>query len=123
MTSNSSHVPGPIELRASEIEAAVECTAALQRGADRRNLDPASADADGPRDQCAGVAHPSDLCAYVAQSVASTTRVADGLRERGLITRVASEEDRRLQRHAAGGAARRARRPARMNSGTPPAWL
>jgi MarR family transcriptional regulator, negative regulator of the multidrug operon emrRAB len=42
-----------------------------------------------------GVAHPSDLCAYVSQSPANMTRVADGLNERGLITRVASEEDRR----------------------------
>jgi MarR family transcriptional repressor of emrRAB len=42
-----------------------------------------------------GVAHPSDLCAFVAQSPANMTRVADGLYERGLITRVASEEDRR----------------------------
>ena len=42
-----------------------------------------------------GVAHPSDLCAFVAQSPANMTRVADGLHERGLITRVASEEDRR----------------------------
>jgi len=42
-----------------------------------------------------GVAHPSDLCADVAQSPANMTRVADGLYERGLITRVASEEDRR----------------------------
>jgi MarR family transcriptional repressor of emrRAB len=42
-----------------------------------------------------GVAHPSDLCADVAQSPANMTRVADGLYERGLITRVPSEEDRR----------------------------
>src|SRR5665213_1719074 len=42
-----------------------------------------------------GVAHPSDLCADVAQSPANMTRVADGLFERGLITRVPSEEDRR----------------------------
>ncbi len=42
-----------------------------------------------------GVAHPSDLCAFVAQSPANMTRVADGLYERGLITRIASEEDRR----------------------------
>ena len=42
-----------------------------------------------------GLAHPSDLCAFVSQSPANMTRVADGLYERGLITRVASEEDRR----------------------------
>jgi len=42
-----------------------------------------------------GVAHPSDLCASVAQSAANMTRVADGLCERGLITRVPSEQDRR----------------------------
>ncbi|HEY6453238.1 MAG TPA: MarR family transcriptional regulator [Steroidobacteraceae bacterium] len=42
-----------------------------------------------------GVAHPSQLCASVAQSPANMTRVADSLSERGLITRVASEQDRR----------------------------
>jgi MarR family transcriptional regulator, negative regulator of the multidrug operon emrRAB len=45
--------------------------------------------------QPGGVAHPSDLCAAVAQSPANMTRVADSLCERGLITRVASEQDRR----------------------------
>jgi MarR family transcriptional repressor of emrRAB len=42
-----------------------------------------------------GVAHPSDLCGSVAQSPANMTRVADSLCERGLITRLASEQDRR----------------------------
>jgi MarR family transcriptional repressor of emrRAB len=42
-----------------------------------------------------GVAHPGELCAPAAQSPANMTRVADGLCERGLITRVASEQDRR----------------------------
>ena len=42
-----------------------------------------------------GVAHPSELCGSVAQSPANMTRVADGLCERGLITRLASEQDRR----------------------------
>jgi MarR family transcriptional repressor of emrRAB len=42
-----------------------------------------------------GVAHPSDLCTSVAQSPANMTRVADSLNERGLITRVGSEQDRR----------------------------
>jgi MarR family transcriptional repressor of emrRAB len=42
-----------------------------------------------------GVASPSDLCAFVAQSPANMTRVADALHERGLITRTASEHDRR----------------------------
>jgi MarR family transcriptional repressor of emrRAB len=42
-----------------------------------------------------GVACPSDLCAFVAQSPANMTRVADALNERGLITRTASEHDRR----------------------------
>jgi MarR family transcriptional repressor of emrRAB len=42
-----------------------------------------------------GVACPSDLCAFVAQSPANMTRVADALNERGLITRTASEQDRR----------------------------
>jgi MarR family transcriptional repressor of emrRAB len=42
-----------------------------------------------------GVAHPGELCASVAQSPANMTRVADSLCERGLITRVASDQDRR----------------------------
>ena len=42
-----------------------------------------------------GVAHPGELCAPAAQSPANMTRVADGLCERGLITRIASEQDRR----------------------------
>jgi MarR family transcriptional repressor of emrRAB len=42
-----------------------------------------------------GVACPSDLCAFVAQSPANMTRVADALSERGLITRTTSEQDRR----------------------------
>ncbi|HEY5019976.1 MAG TPA: MarR family transcriptional regulator [Steroidobacteraceae bacterium] len=42
-----------------------------------------------------GVAHPSELCTSVAQSPANMTRVADSLNERGLITRVGSEQDRR----------------------------
>ena len=42
-----------------------------------------------------GVASPSDLCAFVAQSPANMTRVADSLHERGLITRTAGEQDRR----------------------------
>jgi MarR family transcriptional repressor of emrRAB len=45
--------------------------------------------------QPGGVACPSDLCAFVAQSPANMTRVADALHERGLITRTASEHDRR----------------------------
>ena len=42
-----------------------------------------------------GVAHPGELCESAAQSPANMTRVADGLCERGLITRVACEQDRR----------------------------
>jgi MarR family transcriptional repressor of emrRAB len=42
-----------------------------------------------------GHAHPGSLCAAAAQSPANMTRVADGLCARGLITRVASEQDRR----------------------------
>jgi len=42
-----------------------------------------------------GVAHPGELCASAAQSPANMTRVSDGLCERGLITRVACEQDRR----------------------------
>jgi MarR family transcriptional repressor of emrRAB len=40
-------------------------------------------------------AHPGELCAHVGQSPANITRVTDGLFERGLISRVASDEDRR----------------------------
>lgn len=40
-------------------------------------------------------AYPSDLCARLAQSPANMTRVTDVLVERGLITRVPSEQDRR----------------------------
>jgi MarR family transcriptional repressor of emrRAB len=42
-----------------------------------------------------GVAHPGELCASAAQSPANMMRVSDGLCERGLITRVACEQDRR----------------------------
>jgi MarR family transcriptional repressor of emrRAB len=42
-----------------------------------------------------GVANPSQLCASVGQSPANMTRVADALCQRGMITRVASEYDRR----------------------------
>ncbi len=62
-----------------------------------------------------GIAHPSDLCAYVGQSPANMTRVADGLLERGLITRIASDEDRRrtiLRITPAGEALARALLPA-----------
>jgi len=45
--------------------------------------------------QPGGVAHPGELCASVARSPANMTRIADGLCERGLITRVPSAEDRR----------------------------
>lgn len=45
--------------------------------------------------QADGAAHPSDLCASMAQSPANITRIADALLERGLITRAASVEDRR----------------------------
>lgn len=42
-----------------------------------------------------GIAHPGELCASVGRSPANMTRIADGLCERGLITRVPSDEDRR----------------------------
>jgi MarR family transcriptional regulator, negative regulator of the multidrug operon emrRAB len=45
--------------------------------------------------QADGTAHPSDLCASMAQSPANITRIADALYERGLITRAASDQDRR----------------------------
>ena len=40
-------------------------------------------------------AHPGNLCATLALSPANITRVSDELVERGLITRVLSEQDRR----------------------------
>jgi MarR family transcriptional regulator, negative regulator of the multidrug operon emrRAB len=122
MTSNASPVSGPLELRAAEIEAAVARTAArfsevpiietsilrllTLMGREISALLEESLRPHGLNEtdfrilmclfsQPDGVAHPSDLCAYVAQSPANMTRVADGLCERGLITRVASEEDRR----------------------------
>lgn len=45
--------------------------------------------------QVDGSASPSDLCATIAHSPANMTRVSDALVERGLITRVSSEQDRR----------------------------
>ena len=42
-----------------------------------------------------GSASPSDLCASIAHSPANMTRISDALVERGLITRVLSEQDRR----------------------------
>jgi len=122
MTASSSDSPGPIEIRAAEIEAAVERTAArfgevpvvetsilrllTLMGREisallEQLLRPHGLNETDFRilmslfSQPNGVAHPSDLCSYVAQSPANMTRVADGLCERGLITRIASEEDRR----------------------------
>jgi MarR family transcriptional repressor of emrRAB len=54
-----------------------------------------------------GVAHPGELCTSVARSPANMTRIADALYQRGLITRVPSERDRRrtiLRLSAAGEA-------------------
>lgn len=42
-----------------------------------------------------GTAHPGDLCSALGQSPANMTRVSDALVERGLITRILSEQDRR----------------------------
>ena len=42
-----------------------------------------------------GVACPSDLCAHLAHSPASMTRIGDALVSRNLITRVLSDQDRR----------------------------
>jgi MarR family transcriptional repressor of emrRAB len=122
MTSNAPLAPGPLQLRAAEIEAAVARTAGrfsevpvvetsilrlltlLGREISallEQLLRPHGLNETDFRilmclfSQPDGVAHPSELCAYVAQSPANMTRVADGLCERGLITRIASEEDRR----------------------------
>lgn len=40
-------------------------------------------------------AYPSDLCAALSQSPANVTRITDALAERGLISRVPDERDRR----------------------------
>ncbi len=45
--------------------------------------------------QVDGRASPGDLCASIAHSPANMTRISDALVERGLITRVSSEQDRR----------------------------
>jgi MarR family transcriptional repressor of emrRAB len=122
MSTNPSHIQGPIELRAMEIEAAVGRAAARFTeipGAETlilrllmllgRELSSLLEEALRPHDlndtdyrilislisQPDGAACPSDLCTYVAQSPANMTRVADALHERGLITRTASEQDRR----------------------------
>jgi MarR family transcriptional regulator, negative regulator of the multidrug operon emrRAB len=122
MTSNTPLAAGPLQLRAAEIEAAVARTAGrfsevpvvetsilrllTLMGREisallEQLLRPHGLNETDFRilmclfSQPDGVAHPSELCAYVAQSPANMTRVADGLCERGLITRVASEEDRR----------------------------
>lgn len=42
-----------------------------------------------------GAAHPSELCARTSQSPANMSRISDVLVERGLITRLSSERDRR----------------------------
>jgi MarR family transcriptional repressor of emrRAB len=122
MSTHPSHIQGPIELRAGEIEAAVgratarfdeipgpetlilrllmllgrELSSLLEEALRPHNLN----DTDfriliSLISQPDGAACPSDLCTYVAQSPANMTRVADALHERGLITRTASEQDRR----------------------------
>jgi MarR family transcriptional repressor of emrRAB len=122
MSTNPSAIQGSLELRAAEIEAAIGQVAAqfpevpvsdtlilrllMLLG---RTLSALLEDSLRPHDlndtdfrilmslvsQPDGVASPSDLCAFVAQSPANMTRVADSLHERGLITRTASEQDRR----------------------------
>jgi MarR family transcriptional repressor of emrRAB len=42
-----------------------------------------------------GRAHPSQLCHFARQSPTNMTRICDGLVQRGLLTRMASLEDRR----------------------------
>jgi len=45
--------------------------------------------------QIDGIGHPTELCAGAAQSPANMSRICDALVARSLITRVASEQDRR----------------------------
>ena len=114
--------PGPLQLRAEEIEAAVQCAAArfselpmvetsilrllILLGRElsallEQSLRPYGLNWTDYRtlmmlfSQPNGVAYPGELCAYVAQSPANMTRVADSLYERGLITRVGCDADRR----------------------------
>jgi DNA-binding MarR family transcriptional regulator len=122
MATNPSLMRGPLEMRAAEIEGAIARVAARfpeVNVADTlilrmlmllgRELSSLLEDALAPHDlndtdfrilmslvsQPDSVACPSDLCAFVAQSPANMTRVADALSARGLITRTASEHDRR----------------------------
>lgn len=137
-----SPVPGPLGLRAAELESTVRRTAArfseipvvessilrllVLLGRELTALLEQSLQSHGLNEtdfrilmslfsQPDGIAHPSDLCAYIGQSPANMTRVADGLYQRGLITRVASDEDRRrtiLRITPAGEALARALLPA-----------
>jgi MarR family transcriptional repressor of emrRAB len=122
MSTNPSFIQGPLELRVAEIEGAIAQVATRFPDvsvADTltlrllmllgRELSSLLENALRPHDlndtdfriliclvsQPDGVACPSDLCAFVAQSPANMTRVADALSERGLITRTTSEQDRR----------------------------
>jgi MarR family transcriptional regulator, negative regulator of the multidrug operon emrRAB len=122
MRSEPAGTPGPLEQRAVEIEAAVRRSAARLTAMPvnesiilrllillGRELSGLLEEILGPHglnqtdyrtlmmlfSQPAGVAHPSDLCAYVAQSPANMTRIADSLEQRGLIRRVACDADRR----------------------------
>jgi MarR family transcriptional repressor of emrRAB len=122
MATNPILMQGPVEVRAAEIEGAISSVSArfpevsvtetlilrllMLLG---RTLSSLHEESLRPHDlndtdfrilmclisQPDGVACPSDLCSFVGQSPANMTRVADALTERGLITRTASEHDRR----------------------------
>jgi MarR family transcriptional repressor of emrRAB len=122
MSTNPTLMQGPVELRAAEIEGAISRVSTRFPDVSvpdtltlrmlmllGRTLSALLEDSLRPHDlndtdfrilmclvsQPDGVACPSDLCAFVGQSPANMTRVADALNERGLITRTASEHDRR----------------------------
>jgi MarR family transcriptional repressor of emrRAB len=122
MSTHSQPHRGPIELRAEEIESAVQratekfeqipgCETLILRllmllGRELSSLLEETLRPHNLNDtdfrilisllcQPDGAACPSALCTFVAQSPANMTRVADALHERGLITRTASEQDRR----------------------------
>jgi len=122
MSTNATMMQGPLELRAAEIEGAIGRVASrfpevsvpdslilrllMLLGRTLSSLHEESLRPHNLNDtdfrilmclvsQPDGVACPSDLCAFVGQSPANMTRVADALNERGLITRTASEQDRR----------------------------
>jgi MarR family transcriptional repressor of emrRAB len=122
MTSSPAHPTGPLQQRIADMESALACAAARLPDLPAtevliiravvllaREISALYEDALRPHglnetdfrtlmllfSRPNHTAHPSELCAHVGQSPANMTRVTDGLFERGLISRIASDEDRR----------------------------